>query len=96
MRVRHVAALLNSRRARAARRQEIVSSDSVAAASAVPDASVDFVYLDARHDFAGVVADPPPRRRARAQPQVMPRRKDPPPQGECRRSGGELEMSRTL
>eukprot|EP00429_Kryptoperidinium_foliaceum_P105076 CAMPEP_0176255714 /NCGR_PEP_ID=MMETSP0121_2-20121125/37181_1 /TAXON_ID=160619 /ORGANISM="Kryptoperidinium foliaceum, Strain CCMP 1326" /LENGTH=358 /DNA_ID=CAMNT_0017595545 /DNA_START=8 /DNA_END=1084 /DNA_ORIENTATION=+ len=38
-------------------RAEIVSSDSVAAASAVPDASVDFVYLDARHDFAGVVAD---------------------------------------
>mmetsp|Transcript_140938 Transcript_140938/g.450669 ORF Transcript_140938/g.450669 Transcript_140938/m.450669 type:complete len:374 (-) Transcript_140938:63-1184(-) len=38
-------------------RAEIVASDSVAAASRIADAELDFVYLDARHDFAGVVTD---------------------------------------
>jgi len=38
-------------------RAEIVHMDSAAAASQVLDRSLDFVYLDARHDFAGVAAD---------------------------------------
>lgn len=38
-------------------RAEIMNLDSAAAAAHVPDGSLDFVYLDARHDFAGVVAD---------------------------------------
>eukprot|EP00927_Polykrikos_kofoidii_P063417 TRINITY_DN58221_c0_g1_i1.p1 TRINITY_DN58221_c0_g1~~TRINITY_DN58221_c0_g1_i1.p1 ORF type:complete len:406 (-),score=69.25 TRINITY_DN58221_c0_g1_i1:112-1329(-) len=36
---------------------QIVHQDSVAAAKQIPNKSLDFVYLDARHDFAGVVAD---------------------------------------
>merc|ERR1719265_649195 len=38
-------------------RAEIINADSVVAAAELPDQSLDFVYLDARHDFAGVVAD---------------------------------------
>lgn len=38
-------------------RAEIVDMDSTLAASTVADGELDFVYLDARHDFAGVVAD---------------------------------------
>lgn len=38
-------------------RAEIVHEDSVAAAARIPDRELDFVYLDARHDFEGVVAD---------------------------------------
>lgn len=38
-------------------RAEIVNLDSSVAAASVPDGELDFVYLDARHDFAGVVAD---------------------------------------
>jgi len=38
-------------------RAEIMNLDSSAAAARVPDGSLDFVYLDARHDFVGVVAD---------------------------------------
>mmetsp|Transcript_47319 Transcript_47319/g.86922 ORF Transcript_47319/g.86922 Transcript_47319/m.86922 type:complete len:355 (+) Transcript_47319:41-1105(+) len=38
-------------------RAEILDKDSVTAAASMPDGSLDFVYLDARHDFAGVVAD---------------------------------------
>lgn len=38
-------------------RAEIIQSDSVSAASKVQDGELDFVYLDARHDFSGVVAD---------------------------------------
>ncbi|CAK9113167.1 unnamed protein product [Durusdinium trenchii] len=36
---------------------EVLNMESVHAASQIPDADLDFVYLDARHDFAGVVAD---------------------------------------
>lgn len=38
-------------------RAELVNLDSIAAASGIADGELDFVYLDARHDFAGVVAD---------------------------------------
>jgi len=38
-------------------RAEIVELDSAVAASRIQDGELDFVYLDARHDFAGVVAD---------------------------------------
>mmetsp|Transcript_27013 Transcript_27013/g.62390 ORF Transcript_27013/g.62390 Transcript_27013/m.62390 type:complete len:354 (-) Transcript_27013:55-1116(-) len=38
-------------------RAEMLDMDSVTAASSIPDGTLDFVYLDARHDFAGVVAD---------------------------------------
>lgn len=38
-------------------RAEIVNLDSTVAAARIPDGELDFVYLDARHDFAGVVAD---------------------------------------
>jgi len=38
-------------------RAVIVNLDSVAAADTVVDATLDFVYLDARHDFSGVVSD---------------------------------------
>lgn len=38
-------------------RAEIVDLDSGVAASRIRDGELDFVYLDARHDFAGVVAD---------------------------------------
>merc|ERR1712228_746380 len=38
-------------------RAEIVSADSTIAAAVIPDGELDFVYLDARHDFAGIVAD---------------------------------------
>lgn len=38
-------------------RAEILNAESTVAAAQVPDGDLDFVYLDARHDFAGVVAD---------------------------------------
>merc|ERR1740121_1256224 len=38
-------------------RAQIVDMDSAMAASTVADGELDFVYLDARHDLAGVVAD---------------------------------------
>jgi hypothetical protein len=38
-------------------RARIVMSESTAAAVEMKDGSLDFVYLDARHDFMGVVAD---------------------------------------
>jgi hypothetical protein len=38
-------------------RARIVKSESTTAAAKVKDGSLDFVYLDARHDFMGVVAD---------------------------------------
>merc|ERR1740121_1526915 len=38
-------------------RAQIVDMDSTMAASTVADGELDFVYLDARHDLAGVVAD---------------------------------------
>jgi len=38
-------------------RAEILNLDSAYAASQIADGELDFVYLDARHDFAGVVAD---------------------------------------
>ncbi|CAE7710871.1 rlmJ [Symbiodinium sp. CCMP2456] len=38
-------------------RAEILNFDSAYAASQIADGELDFVYLDARHDFAGVVAD---------------------------------------
>jgi len=38
-------------------RARIVMSESTAAAAEMKDDSLDFVYLDARHDFMGVVAD---------------------------------------
>jgi len=38
-------------------RAEIFNLDSAVAAAMLPDSSLDFVYLDARHDFAGVVDD---------------------------------------
>jgi len=38
-------------------RAEIVNLDSSVAAAQIEDGSLDFVYLDARHDFAGVVTD---------------------------------------
>lgn len=36
---------------------EVLHMESAIAASQIPDGDLDFVYLDARHDFAGVVAD---------------------------------------
>lgn len=38
-------------------RAAIVNLDSIAASKTIPDGELDFLYLDARHDFAGVVAD---------------------------------------
>ena len=38
-------------------RMQVLRDYSVAAAAMVPQASLDFVYLDARHDFAGIAAD---------------------------------------
>ncbi|CAE8636596.1 unnamed protein product [Polarella glacialis] len=38
-------------------RAEIVNKDSILAASEIQDGELDFVYLDARHDFTGVVDD---------------------------------------
>lgn len=38
-------------------RAHLVEHESTAAAARFPDNSLDFVYLDARHDLAGVVAD---------------------------------------
>lgn len=38
-------------------RAVIVNSDSTLAAESAGDSDLDFVYLDARHDFAGVAAD---------------------------------------
>jgi hypothetical protein len=38
-------------------RVEVVNAESTVAAARVPAGDLDFVYLDARHDFAGVVAD---------------------------------------
>jgi hypothetical protein len=38
-------------------RAEIFNLDSAAAAAMIPDGHLDFVYLDARHDFVGVVDD---------------------------------------
>merc|ERR1740121_2632618 len=38
-------------------RAQIVDMDSAMAASTVADGELDFVYLDARHDLAGVVLD---------------------------------------
>eukprot|EP00440_Ansanella_granifera_P061777 gb/GFBE01066975.1/.p1 GENE.gb/GFBE01066975.1/~~gb/GFBE01066975.1/.p1 ORF type:complete len:369 (+),score=62.99 gb/GFBE01066975.1/:1-1107(+) len=38
-------------------RAAVVNMDSALAASQMEDRELDFVYLDARHDFAGVVAD---------------------------------------
>ncbi len=36
---------------------QLIISDSVAAAQLFPDASLDWVHLDARHDYASVKAD---------------------------------------
>jgi len=38
-------------------RAEMINLDSTVAASGTADGQLDFVYLDARHDFAGVAAD---------------------------------------
>lgn len=38
-------------------RATVINLDSQLAASQIEDGAIDFVYLDARHDFAGVVAD---------------------------------------
>jgi hypothetical protein len=38
-------------------RAELINMDSAVAASQIPDNTIDFVYLDARHDFMGIVAD---------------------------------------
>eukprot|EP00930_Biecheleria_cincta_P004820 TRINITY_DN105751_c0_g1_i1.p1 TRINITY_DN105751_c0_g1~~TRINITY_DN105751_c0_g1_i1.p1 ORF type:complete len:363 (+),score=62.05 TRINITY_DN105751_c0_g1_i1:55-1143(+) len=38
-------------------RATVVNLDSQLAASQIEDGAIDFVYLDARHDFAGVIAD---------------------------------------